>query len=109
MPYICYLITNGSKTYVGITNNIKRRLRQHCGLIKGGAKYTTRNNKTPWELVAFAYGFRNKSEALSFEWFVHHKKPRWKYIGSVSKRLQCFDLVFGFSKFQHIQGYHVLE
>ena len=42
--YIVYLLINTSNinnyTYLGITNNSIRRLRQHNGEIKGGAKYT---------------------------------------------------------------------
>tara|TARA_Y100000768_G_scaffold388221_1_gene382850 strand:- start:1020 stop:1355 length:336 start_codon:yes stop_codon:yes gene_type:complete len=40
--YIVYLLVNthNNYTYLGITNNSKRRLRQHNGEIKGGAKYT---------------------------------------------------------------------
>ena len=43
--YIIYLLinTNNNRTYVGITNNPNRRLRQHNGELKGGAKYTTNN------------------------------------------------------------------
>ena len=40
--YIVYLLINTSNhyTYLGITNNSTKRLRQHNGEIKGGAKYT---------------------------------------------------------------------
>ena len=40
--YIVYLLKNTSnnRTYLGITNNSKRRLRQHNGELKGGARYT---------------------------------------------------------------------
>jgi hypothetical protein len=44
-PYVCYLLhaseaTKGPRTYVGITNNLTRRLRQHNREISGGSKYT---------------------------------------------------------------------
>ena len=44
MDYYCYFLYNVSnkKNYIGITNNVTRRLRQHNKEIKGGAKYTTR-------------------------------------------------------------------
>ena len=40
--YVVYLLKNTSndRTYLGITNNSVRRLRQHNGDLKGGAKYT---------------------------------------------------------------------
>ena len=43
--YIIYMLINTShnKTYIGITNNMLRRIRQHNGEITGGAKYTTAN------------------------------------------------------------------
>ena len=42
MNYNVYLLknTNNNRTYLGITNNLERRLRQHNNEIKGGAKYT---------------------------------------------------------------------
>lgn len=44
--YLVYILinTNNNKTYVGITNNYNRRIRQHNCELVGGAKYT-KNNK----------------------------------------------------------------
>ena len=41
--YIVYLLINTccNNTYIGMTNNKIRRLRQHNGELVGGAKYTT--------------------------------------------------------------------
>ena len=41
--YNLYLLTHTThnKTYLGITNNLQRRIRQHNCEIKGGAKYTS--------------------------------------------------------------------
>jgi predicted GIY-YIG superfamily endonuclease len=41
--YIIYLLYNtcNNNTYIGITNNKDRRIRQHNGDLVGGAKYTT--------------------------------------------------------------------
>jgi putative endonuclease len=43
--YLVYVLinTNNNKTYVGITNNYNRRIRQHNSELVGGAKYTTNN------------------------------------------------------------------
>ena len=45
LDYYVYLLINNvhNRTYLGITNNLKRRIRQHNCEIKGGAKYTSRN------------------------------------------------------------------
>lgn len=76
--YVCYLLVSvdEKKTYVGITNNMGRRLRQHNGVIVGGAKTTSSDKLRPWSVVLFVSGFRSHVEALQFEWAVHH--PRRK-------------------------------
>ncbi|CAN5148426.1 GIY-YIG nuclease family protein [soil metagenome] len=41
MSYFTYILTCADGTYyIGKTTDLKRRLRQHNGEIKGGAKYT---------------------------------------------------------------------
>lgn len=76
MPYVLYVVycMNGRRTYIGITNNLERRLRKHRGEIKGGAKFTTRYSRQghAWVLGATVHGFRDHSEALRFEWAVQH-------------------------------------
>ncbi|SFV87280.1 COG2827: putative endonuclease containing a URI domain [hydrothermal vent metagenome] len=48
--WLVYLLECTNNTlYCGVTNDIKKRLRQHNGEIVGGAKYTRANN--PCELV----------------------------------------------------------
>lgn len=73
MVYICYLITNGSRTYVGITNNFGRRLRQHNGEISGGARSTSRRaiEGQPWRLAACVRNIAEHNDALSYEKCVH--------------------------------------
>ncbi|XP_071716428.1 uncharacterized protein [Rutidosis leptorrhynchoides] len=65
------------KTYVGVTNNFSRRLRQHNGELKGGAKASQAGR--PWICACIIQGFENKSEACKFEY-------RWKYISSKMSR-----------------------
>lgn len=72
MMYHVYLLrhTLRNRTYIGFTTNPKRRIRQHNGEIKGGAKYT---RKGTWKYVAIISGFKNKRSALQFEWAAKHK------------------------------------
>lgn len=69
--YYCYILKSLNEkskdsTYIGFTDNPIHRLRQHNGLIKGGAKATSK--KRPWSLVLVISNFPNKALALKFEW-----------------------------------------
>lgn len=58
--------------YVGMTNDVNRRLRQHNGELTGGGKYTAKHR--PWRLEA-AYGpYADRSEALKAEYALKHSK-----------------------------------
>lgn len=74
--HYCYILYDklSNRTYVGYTTRPDRRIRQHKGLIKGGARYTTRRGGE-WEYLAIIASpeFTNKT-GLSFEWHVKHKK-----------------------------------
>jgi predicted GIY-YIG superfamily endonuclease len=81
MTYKCYIIFNDNYSYVGITNNLNRRIRQHNQLISGGAKYTSLINSfivTKWSYACYVDGFKNKIDALRFEWALKHVKPKNK-------------------------------
>lgn len=77
--YVCYtlLSADGRCTYVGVTNNLTRRLRQHNRLLAGGAKCTRRSGKQPWSIVCTVTGFLSYVEALQFEWALHHASKRF--------------------------------
>ena len=68
--YVLRSHTNPNLMYVGCTNNIQRRLRQHNGLIKGGGKYTSANR--PWAL-ALIVPVKDKSDALKVEYWAKAK------------------------------------
>jgi predicted GIY-YIG superfamily endonuclease len=70
--WVCYVLRpkdeKKRRSYVGVTNNLEHRLRQHNGEIKGGAKAT--QSDRPWVLCMVVDGFgEDKSSAMRFEWF----------------------------------------
>ena len=80
-----YLIKNNNLTYAGVSPTPDKRLRQHNGEIKGGAKYTT--SKGPgWEHICLISGFQNKVQSMQFEWAVKHVPPR--DAGGVENRIK---------------------
>ena len=70
--YYVYLLkcNNNNRTYIGSTNNLSRRIRQHNGEISGGAKSTSGES---WKFAFYMTGFRDHSEALQAEW--RFKRP----------------------------------
>ncbi|RLM58167.1 structure-specific endonuclease subunit slx1-like [Panicum miliaceum] len=72
-PWCVYLIASSRipRTYVGVTTDFPRRLRQHNGELKGGAKAASAGR--PWNLACLVEGFVNRSEACEFEY-------KWKNI-----------------------------
>jgi predicted GIY-YIG superfamily endonuclease len=75
--WYCYILTNTTerdknRTYIGYTNNIERRIRQHNQELVGGARYTHKFGNKSWEIYALVYGLPNKINALSLEWKLKH-------------------------------------
>ncbi|XP_038903984.1 structure-specific endonuclease subunit slx1 isoform X1 [Benincasa hispida] len=69
-----YLIISSNspiKTYVGVTLDFDRRLKQHNGEIKGGAK-ATRTGR-PWLCACTIHGFKDQGQACEFE-------SKWKEV-----------------------------
>ena len=85
----CYLLATSDagsqKTYVGVTPDLVRRLRQHNGELAGGARATSGRS---WERIGHVAGFPDHRAALQFEW-------RWKQIsrrlvgGPLERRLKA--------------------
>jgi len=77
--YYVYLIkstnlTKRSKTYVGYTNNLKRRLNLHNN--NKGAKSTMGYT---WKII-FTKKFLSKSKAMSYEYNLKHNRKLRKLI-----------------------------
>lgn len=90
-----YIIENKGCTYVGVSPDPVRRLRQHNSEIKGGAKYTT--SKGPgWTHICLISGFQDKIQAMQFEWAVKHVPPR--NAGGVINRLKKLCVVLNRDK-----------
>ena len=79
----CYIIENRGYTYVGVSNNVHKRLRAHNKEISGGAKYTTSKGKG-WRHICVVHGFPTKIE--SFEWALKHVPPR--NAGGIKNRIK---------------------
>ena len=89
MDYNLYLLkhTKHNRTYLGITNNLKRRLRQHNCEIKGGAKYTSSyllDGKWRYHMIVKNL---SKSQALSYERIIKNKRKKSKGKTPLEKRM----------------------
>ena len=73
--YLVYILKSENKSYVGMTNNFFKRIRQHNKEIKGGAVATSKkvNDGEIWTYYCYVENFPSYNEALKFEW-------RWKFI-----------------------------
>lgn len=73
--FVYLLLSSNGATYIGATIDLDRRLDQHNGFIKGGAKATTSRVERGemWIRAAHVRNFPTWQSALQFEW-------RWKQI-----------------------------
>ena len=90
--YIIYILFNNSNTctYVGMTNNPTRRLRQHNGELVGGAKYTTaKRGEGTWSFYGWIKSKigLDKSRAMSIEKKIQIHSRKFKG-NPIEKRLQ---------------------
>jgi predicted GIY-YIG superfamily endonuclease len=86
--YVIRSVPRPMRTYVGVTNNLVRRLRQHNGEIVGGARAT--HTTRPWELFVLVCGFgSDRSMAMRYEWFskVKHYGSRVPGANGLDRRL----------------------
>jgi predicted GIY-YIG superfamily endonuclease len=74
--YLVYCVVSKvhpNQTYIGVTNNWTRRIRQHNGFIKGGARRTTGHR--PWITLFHVRGLTH-IEALQLEWALKHRRQK---------------------------------
>ena len=87
--YIVYLLENTSnnRTYLGITNNSIRRLREHNRELNGGAKYTTSFKSDGIWKYHIKIDNLTKCDALSIERRAKNKRKGAKGETPIKKRL----------------------
>ena len=88
--YLVYVLKCENKSYVGMTNDFCRRLRQHNGELKGGARYTTkfRPPEKDWYPICIIDGFDTMKEAMQCEWRVKRKRGYIKRLRGIHELLQ---------------------
>lgn len=101
--WLCYILkctneTSQNLTYNGCTNNIIKRLKQHNGIISGGAKATKGKQ---WKIIMLFTGFNSLNNALSCEWKIKHPtnqklRPK-KYTGPIG-RIKSLNIVMPLDK-----------
>ena len=90
------LVAAGGETYIGYSPNPERRLRQHNGELAGGARHTA--NGDNWVPVVTVAGFKDKSEALKFE-FQCQRFPR----DGAESLLKVFTTCMAMRKWRHLR------
>ena len=75
MYYVYMLLCSGDSLYTGITPDLKHRMRQHTGQLKGGARYTVLR---PPKEIAAVWTVPDKRAASRMEYAVKHLSPEQK-------------------------------
>lgn len=100
----CYIIRlpNKNRTYVGYTVEPTRRIKQHNGILKGGAKATS--IASDWQFLAIITSDNElftKVVALSIEWHLKHpegkKRTDVKYRGVDGKLKSIIEVLNRYS------------
>jgi predicted GIY-YIG superfamily endonuclease len=96
--YYCYFLGQHDN-WNGYTVNLRRRLRQHNGEIKGGAWATTAKDKDAWSFIAVltSDSWNSVSRAMACEWncrYPTRKKPRPKIFAGAKGRINSLVEIF---------------
>lgn len=86
-PFCCYALENGrtNKSYTGQTNNFERRIRQHNGELKGGARYTHSVQGGQWTPIYRVCGFQTLRAVLQYEIAAKRRKVPVRFGGGIKK------------------------
>ena len=69
MYYVYMLLCSDDSLYTGITPNLQRRMRQHLGQLKGGARYTALR---PPKALAALWSAPDRAIASKAEYAIKH-------------------------------------
>ena len=89
--YLVYLLINTSNncTYIGMTNNLNRRIRQHNSELVGGAKYTkNKKGDGEWLIYGIIDGL-GKNIALSIEKKIQKRTKKAQGKTPLERRINC--------------------
>ena len=75
MYYVYMLLCSDDSLYTGITPDLQRRMRQHAGDIKGGARYTALR---PPKEIAAVWTAPDRSVASKAEYAIKRLSPEKK-------------------------------
>ena len=89
MSWYLYLLENSfnKRTYLGVTTDYNRRVKQHNGELKGGAKYTNSFKEEGEWILKLIVKDLSKSEALSKERTIKNLRRKAKGKTPYEKRL----------------------
>lgn len=107
--HYCYILHNAQHpgTYNGYTTHLERRLRQHNGELKGGARSTQRS-RGAWSYLAMVTSNDprfDKCKALSLEWHIRYptgQRPRPPAFQGARGRLEGLAKALAHDKFRDI-------
>jgi predicted GIY-YIG superfamily endonuclease len=101
--YVYILINDEDHTYIGITNNLEKRLEAH--ITKTGAKATKKS--TSWKYYKI-YGMFTRPTALRFEWYCKHeqslKTGKWRKTKSgIENKIKNINKLLTYEEWKNIK------
>lgn len=95
MNYNVYLLYNSinNYTYIGSTNNLTRRIRQHNGELVGGAKYTRNKKQNGLWIIYGIINNLDKHTALSIEKKIQIKSKKSKGKTPIERRIVAINSI----------------